>query len=159
MKCFLLFPPAAAAAAFWMMAAVPGLPGQTAGMDANAQAQAQAQAQIQAQMLSQQANALLANPALLFSQLDVDNDGLLNLNEFAPISQLSTQPLVVPGTAGQATTVQPNAAPVYTPSPGVRPVTRPDGTLAPSPGVPPVNAAPSPSLPATGRTLPQRPSP
>lgn len=156
MNSFLLFLPASVAAVWlWM----PGSgQAQTPAPNAPLTPEAQAQ-QAQAMMLSQQANALLANPALLFSQLDVDNDGLLNLNEFAPIAQLSTLPVVVPGTPGQATPVTPEGAPVYAPGTGVRPVTRPDGTFAPNTGVPPVNSAPAPTLPTTGRTIPQRPGP
>ncbi|MEN3943420.1 hypothetical protein WJU23_19120 [Prosthecobacter sp. SYSU 5D2] len=118
----------------------------------------------QALAITQQANQLLANPALLFSQLDVDNDGLLNLNEFAPIAALSTQPVVVPNANG---TLTPNngVAPIngpngaYTPDTGVPAATNNNGVITPNTGVPPPNMRGGSALPSTGPSIPTRPNP
>lgn len=113
-----------------------------------AQNNAQMQQQQQALAMSQQANQLLANPSVLFSQLDVDNDGLLNLNEFAQIAALSTRPVVVPGTNG-----------AYAPNNGVAPVTTPNGAYTPNTGVPPPNVRSGATIPNTAPAIPTRPSP
>jgi hypothetical protein len=120
--------------------------------------------QQQALAISQQANQLLANPALLFSQLDVDNDGLLNLNEFAPIAGLSTQPIVVPaadGTFVPNNGVRPVTGPngAYTPNTGVPAATNNNGAILPNTGVPPPAARGGAAIPNTGPAIPTRPNP
>ena len=128
-----------------------------------ATANALAQQQQQALAISQQANQFLANPALLFSQLDVDNDGLLNLNEFAQVAALSTQPVVVPNNGafvpnnGVAPVTGPNGA--YTPNTGVAPVTNNNGAIIPNTGTPPPNMRNGSAIPSNGTTIPTRPTP
>lgn len=103
--------------------------------------------------VSQQANQLLANPAVLFAQLDVDSDGLLNLNEFARISALSSQPVVTPvvdstynPNNGVPAATGPNGP--YTPNTGVPAATTNGGAMTPATGVPPPNVRNSSAIPS-----------